>query len=237
MNKQTNPQLKPDLILLHGALGSQTQFKELSELLQNDFQIHSLNFEGHGGRPCSSPFSITLFSQNLIDYIVNHQLFAPFVFGYSMGGYVALHAATQGIDLKKLMTLGTKFDWTPEGAQKEVKLLNPVVIEEKIPKYAAYQAKLHAPEDWKTVMIKTAEMMLHLGSNPALNPEILHQLDLETLCCLGSEDTMVTLEETKLTVAQLKNARLHVFEGFEHPIEKVPLTELSKKIKSFFLNS
>ncbi len=36
------------LILLHGALGSKAQFKNLCDLLSPNLKIHSLNFSGHG---------------------------------------------------------------------------------------------------------------------------------------------------------------------------------------------
>ena len=94
---------KPDLILLHGALGSQVQFSELSKKLSSSFTIHTFNFSGYGGRPIDQAPSIELFSQNLIDYIVENDLVSPFVFGYSMGGYVALNARSIGIAMEKLM--------------------------------------------------------------------------------------------------------------------------------------
>ena len=226
--------MKPHLIILHGALGAKQQFKNLATALSEHFTIHLFNFEGHGGRPTDHPYTIDLFTQNLIDYVVAKELDEPYVFGYSMGGYVALNASHQGLQLAKLMTLGTKFGWNPEDAQKEIKMLDPAVIEEKVPKFAAYQASLHAPEDWKEVMQKTAQMMLGLGNEPVLNDDKLRTIDLETLCCVGSEDKMVSKEETTHTVSHLKNAEFYQFNGFEHPIEKVDLEILSQRIIDYF---
>ena len=46
--------------------------------------------------------------------------------GHSMGGYVALKLALKRPELvDRIITLGTKFNWTPEVAAKEVKMLNP----------------------------------------------------------------------------------------------------------------
>jgi pimeloyl-ACP methyl ester carboxylesterase len=227
---------KPDLILLHGALGSQVQFSELSKKLSSSFTIHTFNFSGYGGRPIDQAPSIELFSQNLIDYIVENDLVSPFVFGYSMGGYVALNARSIGIAMEKLMTLGTKFAWTPEGAAKEIKLLNPEVIEVKVPHFATHLTELHAPDDWKIVMRNTVQMMTFLGNNPNLTDEKLKNIELETLCCLGSNDNMVSREETEHAVSQLSNGSLHIFEGMEHPIEKVDIDLLSAKIENFFLS-
>lgn len=226
--------MKPHLIILHGALGAKQQFNKLAAILNEKFTVHRFNFEGHGGRPTEHPYTIDLFTKNLIDYVVARELHEPYVFGYSMGGYVALNASYQGLQLAKLMTLGTKFGWNPEDAQKEIKMLNPTVIEEKVPKFAAYQESLHAPEDWKEVMHKTAQMMLGLGNEPVLNDEKLQTIDLETLCCRGSKDKMVSEDETTHTVSQLTNAEFYQFEGFEHPIEKIDSETLSQKIIDYF---
>lgn len=82
------------LILLHGALGSKSQFQSLEFLLSKHYYIHTINFSGHGGLPfSSSPFGIETFSHELRDYIVINKLHGVHVFGYSMGGYVALKVA------------------------------------------------------------------------------------------------------------------------------------------------
>ena len=36
------------LLLLHGALGSKEQFTALNEQLSSEFEVHTLDFEGHG---------------------------------------------------------------------------------------------------------------------------------------------------------------------------------------------
>ena len=43
---------RPNLILLHGVLGASTQFKSLVPLLREKYDVHTLDFEGHGS---SSP--------------------------------------------------------------------------------------------------------------------------------------------------------------------------------------
>ena len=38
-----------NLLVLHGAIGSKSQFDSIASLLDNQFDIHLLNFSGHGG--------------------------------------------------------------------------------------------------------------------------------------------------------------------------------------------
>ena len=47
------------LILLHGALGSSDQLKNLSEALENEgFSVFTFNFSGHGGAGFNDDFGI-----------------------------------------------------------------------------------------------------------------------------------------------------------------------------------
>ncbi|HLP55142.1 MAG TPA: alpha/beta fold hydrolase [Fluviicola sp.] len=223
------------LLVLHGALGAKQQLEELKPLLGNGFNVHSLNFEGHGGRPSDTNFSIELFVENVRDYLEQNDISSCSIFGYSMGGYVALKLAAQFPGtVNEIVTLGTKFGWTPEVAVKETAMLNPEKIEEKVPKFAAALAQLHAPLDWKEVMYKTAQMMLDLGDQPALTEEELRSITIPVTLLLGSEDTMVTVEETTAVQQQLPNATFERVEGWQHPIERVNKEELAGKLMSLF---
>ena len=107
--------MKPNLILLHGALGCADELATLKAILSEQFNIHSFDFDGHGTNTSNLDFSIDLFSENLNCFIEEHDLAPCHVFGYSMGGYVALKlASTDPEKIGKIVTLGTKFDWTPE---------------------------------------------------------------------------------------------------------------------------
>ncbi|MDH4471434.1 MAG: alpha/beta hydrolase [Fluviicola sp.] len=219
------------LLVLHGALGAQQQFEELKNLIGNAFTVHTLNFEGHGGRASNEPFSMDLFVQNVRDYLRENNLSSCAVFGYSMGGYVALKLAAQFPGtITEIVTLGTKFGWSPEIALKETAMLNPEKIEEKVPKFAAALAQLHAPLDWKEVMHKTAKLMRELGDQPALTTADFQAIDIPVTLLLGSEDVMVTVEETMVVQHQLPHARFEQVEGWQHPIERVNKEELAKKL-------
>ena len=144
---------KENLLLLHGALGSKVQLRPLKQILEQKFNVFDLNFEGHGDVYSEQDFSIDLFASNVRDFLKEQNLENTHIFGYSMGGYVALHLANHKPSLvNKIVTLGTKFDWNPEGAAREIKMLNPEKVEEKIPAFAGYLNKLHSALSWKVVM-------------------------------------------------------------------------------------
>lgn len=212
------------IILLHGALGSDRQMQPLQQRLSESFDVHLLCFEGHGERTTDRDLSIAYFSENLKVFIEEKKLKQPLVFGYSMGGYVALYMeAKHPGALSGIITLGTKFLWTPDIAAREVRMLQPDLVEEKVPKFAAHLSRMHAPNDWKENMKNTATMMEEMGNNPPMNAVDLSKVNSPVQLLLGTKDTMVTEAETRAILEQLPNARLDMLTGVEHPIEKLDL--------------
>jgi esterase/lipase len=224
-----------DLILLHGAIGAKDQLKLLEESLNNKFNVHNFNFSGHGGKPMLEKFSIEDFAKEVLEYIDQKQIESANIFGYSMGGYVALYLAKNYPDkVKKVFTLGTKFLWTAEIAQKEIKMLNANKIIEKLPAFAKTLENRHQPNDWKMVLQKTSDMMVELGNRNVLQQEDFKEIEQAVTIAIGDKDNMVTLDETINVYRNLPNANLIVFPNTQHPIEKVDLKKLSNEILIFF---
>ncbi|WP_046757702.1 alpha/beta fold hydrolase [Kordia jejudonensis] len=223
-----------NLLLLHGALGSKLQLQPLQEMLSKDFNVYTLNFEGHGGRTSDEAFAMERFAANVIEKLEMLGISQTHIFGYSMGGYVALTLAKKQPELVgKIVTLGTKFNWSLESAQQEVKMLNPEKIEEKVPAFAKRLAELHQPNDWKEVMRKTAEMMLTLANGKKLTNDDLHQIPHNVLIGIGALDKMVTIEESENVTSQLPNGTLKIIADVKHPIETVNADVLTQLIRDF----
>ncbi len=118
--------MKTPLLLLHGALGSEKQLFPLRKLLSETRKVYTLNFEGHGDFKSESNFSISLFRENVVSFLKEKNFPKVDIFGYSMGGYVALDLAYNHPNLvMNIITLGTKFSWNPTFAATEIKKLNP----------------------------------------------------------------------------------------------------------------
>jgi len=219
--------MKDTILLLHGALGSKTQLTNLAAKLQETHDVHCFNFEGHGGEESQNPFSIQLFTENVIDYLRINGISSTTIFGYSMGGYVALNLAKKQPSLvNKIITLGTKFDWSVESAEKEVRMLNPSKIEEKIPQFAEYLNQLHQPQDWRAVMTKTSDMMLAMANGAKLFDTDFKNIHTPVVIGLGSEDNMVSYDESAYVVGLIPNATFVTLPGVKHPIDQVELSTL-----------
>lgn len=224
------------ILLLHGALGSAQSLKPLHDVLQNDFEVYSLSFQGHGGSELpQSDFSMAGFANEVMAFLDAKNIDSISVFGYSMGGYVGLYLARYFPEkIEKLFTLATKLNWTAEGSQKEASMLNPTVIKEKVPKFASGLEQMHG-ENWESLMHKTAQMMLNLGNNPEVKETDFEQITTPVLVSVGDKDAMVTLEETINAYRKLPNSNLMVFPKTIHPIEKVDVAELAHQVKRFMV--
>lgn len=227
-----------NLLLLHGALGSEVQLQPLQKLLSKDFNVHPLNFEGHGGRNSDDEFNMERFAENVVEKLQELNISQTHIFGYSMGGYVALTFAKKHPEkVEKIVTLGTKFNWTVESAQQEVKMLNPDKIEEKVPAFAKRLHELHQPNDWKEVMHKTANMMLTLANGKKLTNIDLQQIPHKVLIGIGALDNMVSVEESENAATQLPNGSLKIINDVKHPIEKVEMNILASVIHDFIAST
>lgn len=223
------------LLLLHGAIGAKEQLMPLAEKLKPSYIVHRLNFSGHGGEPMPAHFSIEIFANDVLNYLDKNNINTISIFGYSMGGYVAMFLAkNHPTRINKIMTLATKFHWTEDIAEKEIKMLNPEKIQEKLPSFAKTLEERNMPNDWKLALTATANMMIALGNNNTLHLSDYETIEHQALISIGDKDTMVTLEETVAVYRQLKNANLLVLPNTQHPIEKVELERLSKEIQLFF---
>ncbi len=87
---------EPNLLLLHGAPGASSQFAPLIPLLEDDFELHTLDFEGHGGRDLAfgssetsqlpgQAFSMERCVRNVLDYLERQSIKQTHISGDSMG--------------------------------------------------------------------------------------------------------------------------------------------------------
>lgn len=224
--------VKP-LILLHGALGTEEDLLPLKSTLPEHLQALTLTFQGHGGKSLTGAFSISGFVAELSAFIQHHKLEQPILFGYSMGGYVALSLAVSepGL-LGGIITLGTKIDWNPEFTIQEVARLKPEVVQEKIPAFADTLKKRHG-KDWKIILQRTAFMMETLcGTRDAFLKQLL-ALDLPVRIGRGERDKIVSREECQLACQAIKNALYYELPDSGHQLEQVNISFLAGYLQDF----
>src|SRR5688572_15611523 len=105
------PGTETRIIVLHGALGSADQMAPLAQAMEGIAPAEALEFPGHGATESGDvPFTIAGFAA----WLASHPWISddgprPFVFGYSMGGYIALALeARHPGSFAGILTLGTR---------------------------------------------------------------------------------------------------------------------------------
>ena len=223
------------LLLLHGALGSQDQFDEIVAAIGGDRDIYRLNFEGHGqAGPTNSPFRMEYFVENVLGFLDEHSLRTVNIFGYSMGGYVALMLAKEYPEsVNRVATLGTILEWNEEVARRECRYLHPEKIREKVPHFAEQLHNRHT-DGWERVVDRTREMLLHLGSHPLLNEKDWKQFRQPVRFHVGDRDSTAGLDATIDVCNKISRAELCVLPDTGHAIAEVNRRMLGVSINNFF---
>jgi pimeloyl-ACP methyl ester carboxylesterase len=226
------PPSAPEILVIHGALGSASQMIPVAEALGALGSVRLIELPGHGNTPLGDrDFSIESFADAVAaDVGAAH----PFVFGYSMGGYVALTLeARRPGTFAGIVTLGTKFAWNPEESAREVTRLDPATIRTKVPRFAeALEARHQGCGGWELNMQRTAALITAAGEDAALTPSVLSSIKPPVLVAVGEVDETVGIQETIATALLVDDGRHAVLDGVAHPIEKAPTSELKRLTES-----
>jgi pimeloyl-ACP methyl ester carboxylesterase len=157
------------------------------------------------------------------------------VFGYSMGGYVAMCLARhQPSRIARIAALGTKFDWSPETAAREPKFLDPEKIAAKVPAFAETLRNRHTANDWQTVCRATAEMLTVLGEKPLLQDDDFRSLQKRIRVMVGDRDSNAGIDASTHVYRALPNAELEILPNTPHPLEQVSTERLRRSLIHFF---
>ena len=219
--------------MLHGALGSSGQFDKLRDILNLDFNVFAPDLPGHGFR---SGISFTI--KDLADFIGEYiELNIPgktHIFGYSMGGYAGLLLGSSFPQkISSVITLGTRFEWSPEISNSEAAMLNADKIIEKIPKFATLLEIRHGAENWRKVLEETVLMMQDLGNQRYLDNLDLSHVRFPVMITSGSLDSMVDPGQTEMAAARFTYGQFFIHENMKHPFETVDTVYIAKYIVDF----
>jgi len=221
------------IVVAHGALGSAQQMQPVAEAFRQlgdgRFEVRVVEFPGHGDTPRADAEAFRL--ANFVDdlaRVVSTCEAPPLLFGYSMGGYVGLALETRAPDtFAGIVTLGTRFQWDIEGAEREAARLDPVTISTKVPRFAAALEARHAHAGgWETVVVRTAALLRANAQAPLLSLDVLERVSIPVTVAVGDKDDTVSVAETQAAAAVMRFGRCVVLPDTPHPIERVKAEHL-----------
>lgn len=217
------------LVLIHGALGNQDEFQSILPYLENRFDVHLYEIPGHGSRKQElERFDLQTITSDLNEFL--SEIGKSYIFGFSLGGYLALHLASiESENILGIVTLGTKFRWSPEIAQREIQSLDLEFLKEKVPPFYEYLDKLHG-NHLEQLLRSTALFMTELGENPALNPTSVKHIAIPIHITRGGKDKMVSIEESVEISSALISSSYFEVPSFIHPLGFIKPKHLAQHI-------
>lgn len=225
---------KQKILLLHGALGSRKTFDSILDLISDTYQPITFDFRGHGVYSTDKAISADLLCNQVIEFIENQQISGLPVFGYSMGGYIALMACLKKPKIfTKIITLGTKYEWNNEIAAHETAQLQTILNLTQEHPFIKNLIEMHGVENYQNCVKVTGNLMKELALKKYLNDETTSKILNETLLLLGDSDSMVNLQETAKVCESLTNGQLIILGDSKHQFEKVNQHEFLKRIFDF----
>ncbi|GAB4333129.1 MAG: alpha/beta fold hydrolase [Flammeovirgaceae bacterium] len=83
------------LIILHGVFGNSDNWLTISKKIAERYEVFLLDQRNHGQSPHSEVFDYQAMTDDLLEFVEEHQLIEPIIVGHSMGGKVAMSFALQ----------------------------------------------------------------------------------------------------------------------------------------------
>ena len=80
----------PNLIILHGLLGSADNWQTLAKRYSENFQVHLVDARNHGRSPKNQIHTYPEMSQDLLEYMDKNEIQKASLIGHSMGGKTAM---------------------------------------------------------------------------------------------------------------------------------------------------
>jgi pimeloyl-ACP methyl ester carboxylesterase len=216
----------PPLVLLHGALMTIENFGEILPSLAKSRQVIAIEQQAHGRTAdVDRPFSYAQMADDTAALLGQLRIEEADIFGYSMGGGIALEMAMRHPELVRKLVVAAA-GYSNAGVYPEVlegiAKLKPEDLAGS-PWQEAYARVAPNPEDWPALLAKVQQMDMAFEGWP---PEAISSIEAPTLVIVGDADIVRpehAVEMLRLLgggvpgdLAGLPRSRLAVLPGTTH---------------------
>lgn len=211
------------LILLHGNGEDMMYFRHQVDVFSRYFQVFVVETRGHGRSPRGqAPFTIRQFSDDLHNFMNEHQIHRAHILGYSDGGNIAMCFAIQHPErVDKLILNGANL--YPMGVKLDAQI--PITLD-------YYKTKLFGKRSEEN-LYKT-EMLGLMVKDPYIKGRDLKTLSMDTLVIAGTDD-LIRRSHTEKIAKLIPNAQLSFIDGGHAVAYENPNT-FNNAVLHFLLN-
>ncbi|MDT0632578.1 alpha/beta fold hydrolase [Rubrivirga sp. S365] len=233
----SGPDDGPPLVVLHGALGStELETDRLVRVWERTFHVHALDFAGHGRSAATPPDGPPTWETYTADAVaLLDSLDRPArVFGFSMGGAVALAAALARPALVgRLAVHGANVQWNQAEVEAMVGPMAPERMAEATPFWARRLEETHGA-GWRGLV---ADLVAFTRGLPDawLEDADLARIACPTLVSAGDRDRYFDVRHAVGLWRAVPDARLQILPGLDHPIQGVDVPTFAGGVADFLL--
>ena len=224
----------PPLLLLHGAAGcTALETAPLLRRLESSFRVIAVDFSGHGASTAAgSPVSFDRFTEDAFAVLDAHEVDVAHVFGFSMGGNVALDLARRHPGRVGRVTVhGACVSWTDALATSMQARLDADAIQDANPRVAAQLDAAH--RDWPGLFGALHEWVGTLPGQTDAMHAMARQVTPPTLVSCVDRDDLFPVQAALDLHDLLVNARLQILPGTRHALPFAPLDQLSSALSGW----
>lgn len=227
------PDAQP-VLLLHGAAGcTQLETAPLLRRLELHHRVLAVDFSGHGASTDDGAFSADRFADNARTVLDEKGIERADVFGFSMGGYMALHLAHEYPGrVRRLAVHGTTIDWDGERVEAMQRRLDATAIEQRRPTLAGDLDTAHT--NWTTLFRRMRDFVATLPAHSETMRQIASSLSHSTLVSAADRDDLFPLDTSLALHGQLPDSRLAVIPGDRHALQALDLDQLAPLLHKHF---
>ena len=178
------------LVLLHGAYMTIDLMGEIVPVLAESRQLIAVELQGHGHTAdIDRPLSYELMADDIAALIEHLAFEKADLFGYSMGGGVALQVAIRHPEVVRKLVVASA-SYTSEGMHPELLEMIPTLTPEAFagsPIEEAYLRTAPNPDDFPTLVAKLKRLDMEPFAWP---PEDIRGIAAPTLLIIGDSDAI-----------------------------------------------
>ncbi|WP_409306445.1 alpha/beta fold hydrolase [Pectobacterium sp. B1J-3] len=227
---------KQPLLLLHGGLGSLTDFNSIMSQLPPQFYFIGIDLRGHGKSTLGTlPLTYQRYQHDVEAVLTHLGITSCSVLGFSDGGIVAYRmAAAQSVKIDKLITVGAQFQLDRNGPVFEMLSgLTADMWQQMDPESVDAYKAVNPEPDFDTLVNAVVGLWTDTATSGYPGQQI-RQITAPLLLIRGDHDHLLSLEEVSALRQQLPQTHFFNIPFAEHEVHK-DAPELFLKVVNDFL--
>ena len=225
----------PPVLLLHGAAGcTALETRPLLRRLEPHAHVLAIDFSGHGASALPEDrFTADLFTRNARAALDHFDIDQADVFGFSMGGSMALHLAYRHPDrVRRIAVHGGCITWDEAQVEAMLQRLDADGLRNHQPQFAAQLDAAH--RNWDALFDRMRSFIRTLPDRSDDLQRIASNIEHSTLVSAVDRDDLFSLDAPLGLHQTLPHSRLAVVPGERHALSFLALDAYAPLLRQHF---